>query len=294
MRREESRCTLDFFFHFRYSMSNYMAYIKSQKEIKRIVEGGKIMGEILDALIPLAVPGASAFDIDIVAEKLIREAGGIPAFKGYKAPGHTPFPSTICASLNAEVVHGIATKDKIMKSGDVFSIDIGMQWPANSKEGKKGNGYFTDTAVTICVGNVSKEVKQLVERTRESLEQAIDVCMPGNSIAHIGAAVEDYIEQFKYGIVAELVGHGVGNEVHEDPHVPNYHTKEMEEVILAPGLVIAIEPMITLGNPSVETAKDGWAIVTRDRSVSSHSEHTVVITEDGPLVVTRRPSEKKK
>lgn len=271
-----------------------MAYIKSKKEIKRIIEGGKIMGEVLDALIPLAVPGASAFDIDEIAEKLIREAGGIPAFKGYKASGQTPFPSTICASLNAEVVHGIATKEKVMKSGDVFSIDIGMQWPANSKEGKKGNGYFTDTAVTICVGTVSKEVKQLVERTRESLEQAINMCVVGHSIADIGGAVEDYIDPFKYGIVAELVGHGVGHEVHEDPHVPNYYTKEMEDFILAPGLVIAIEPMITLGNPSVQTAKDGWAIMTRDRSVSAHSEHTIVITEDGPLVVTRRPSEMKK
>ncbi len=271
-----------------------MAFIKTKKEIVRLIEGGKIMGEILDALIPLAVVGATAFDIDQVAEKLIREAGGIPAFKGYKTPGHTAFPSTICASINAEVVHGIATKDKILKDGDVFSIDIGMQWPANSGEGKNGNGYFTDTAVTICVGNVKKEVKDLVERTRVSLERAIDVCMPGNSIADIGGAVEDYIDPFKYGIVAELVGHGVGHAVHEEPNVPNFYTKEMERVIMVPGLVIAIEPMITLGKAHVETAKDGWAILTRDRSVSAHSEHTIIITEEGPLVVTRRPSEMKK
>ncbi len=270
-----------------------MAYIKSKKEIKRIIEGGKIMGEVLEALIPLVVPGASAFDIDAVAEKLIREAGGIPAFKNYKIPGHTPFPSTICASVNDEVVHGIASKDKILKDGDLFSIDIGMQWPANSKEGKKGNGYFTDTAITLCVGKVPQKVRDLVDRTRESLERAIAACQSGNSIADIGAAVEDYIEPFKYGIVEELVGHGVGHEVHEDPHVPNYHTKEMESVKLVPGVVIAIEPMITLGKASIETAEDGWAIVTRDHSVSAHSEHTIVITEDGPIVVTRRPSEKK-
>lgn len=269
-----------------------MPYIKSKKEIKRIVEGGIIMGEILDQLIPLVRPGASAFEIDAIAEKLIREAGGIPAFKGYKAGGSIPFPSTICASINEEIVHGIATKNKILQDGDVFSIDIGMQWPAKSKEGKKGNGYFTDTAVTICVGNVRQEIRDLVDRTAMSLEKAIEVCMAGNTIADIGKEVEGFIHPFGYGIVRDLVGHGVGHEVHEEPHVPNYYSEELEDWELLPGAVIAIEPMITLGKPGVVTAKDGWAIITRDKSISAHSEHTVIITEDEPIVATRRPSER--
>lgn len=252
------------------------------------------MGQILDALIPLVRPGANAYDIDQVAERLIREAGGIPAFKGYTAGGSIPFPSTICASVNAEVVHGIASKDKVLKDGDVFSIDIGMQWPAKSGEGKKGNGFFTDTAVTVPVGTIPQEIRDLIDRTALSLEKAIEVCAAGNTVADIGREIEDYLRPFGYGIVHDLVGHGVGHDVHEEPHVPNYYSEELEDWELLPGAVIAIEPMVTLGKSSVVTAPDGWAIMTRDRSISAHSEHTIIITEDNPIVATRRPSEKYK
>lgn len=269
-----------------------MSYIKTKKEIAYIQEGGKILGEILDKLAKMSTIGISAYEVDKEAEKLIVGAGGRPAFKGYRSrKSDPPFPSTICASLNNEVVHGIATKDKILKDGDIFSIDIGMQYPVNCGLGKGGNGFFTDTAITVLVGNVSNKTKQLVNATKKSLELAIEKCIIGNSIADIGMAVEDYIDPQGYGIVRDLVGHGVGHEVHEEPRVPNYYDQDLEHWKIEEDAVIAIEPMITMGDYNVETAKDGWSISTVDGSLSAHFEHTIVITKNGPLVVTRRPSE---
>lgn len=269
-----------------------MAYIKDKKKIKRIKEGGKIIGRILDELISMVEPGVSTLAIDQKAEQLIREAGGIPAFKGYNAGGSTPFPATICASINDEVVHGIPSEEKILNDGDLFTIDIGMQWPANSGEGKSGNGYFTDTAVTIPVGNVDEKAIQLTSVTKKALEIAIETCIPGNTIADIGKAVEAYIEPQGYGIVRDLVGHGVGDDVHEAPHVPNFYSKELEQWEIREGVVIALEPMITMRSPEVDTADDGWSINTKDGGLSAHQEHTVIIGKDGPIVATRRPSEK--
>lgn len=269
-----------------------MSYIKSEEEVQLIIEGGRILGEILDKLAKMSVAGISAFEVDQEAEKLIIEAGGRPAFKGYR--GHKsdpPFPSTICASLNTEVVHGIATKDKILKDGDIFSIDIGMQYPVNSGLGRGGNGFFTDTAITVIIGEVPEKTKQLLNVTQKSLELAIEKCTLGNSIADIGKAVETYIAPQGYGIVRDLVGHGVGHEVHEEPRVPNYYDKSLESWKLENNAVIAIEPMITMGDYRVDTAEDGWSISTIDGSLSAHFEHTIIITKDGPLVVTRRPSE---
>jgi methionyl aminopeptidase len=268
-----------------------MAYTKSKKEVQYIIEGGKIVGEILDKLAKMVKPGVSTLEIDTEAERLIREAGGIPAFKGYKIPGHVPFPGTICASTNTEVVHGIPSSDKILRDGDVFTMDIGMQWPTGKEEGKNGNGYFTDTALTVPVGEIAEKTKQLLNVTKKSLELAIEQCHVGNTIADIGRAVEDYVEPQGYGIVTDLAGHGVGHDVHEEPYVPNYYSKDMEQWKLRDGVVIAIEPMITEGSPDVETSKDGWSVVSSDGKLNAHYEHTVVITEDGPIVATRRPSE---
>lgn len=287
-------------------------YVKNEKEIKLIIEGGKIIGEILENISKMAKPGVSALEIDKKAEKLIKKAGGVPAFKNYKSrPNDPPFPSTICASINEEIVHGIATKEKVLKDGDIFSIDIGMEWPCNKKQkipicknrgsttatvgtkNKKQNGYFTDTAITVIVGNVPEKTKKLLSVTKEALEIGIKQCVVGNTIADIGKVIQEYIEPFGFGIVRDLVGHGVGHAVHEEPRVPNFYDKDLEFWILEPGVVIAIEPMITIGDYKIETAGDGWSISTVDKSLNAHFEHTVVITENGPVVATRRPSELK-
>lgn len=263
-----------------------MSYRKTQQEITILQKGGKRMGEILDELVAMVKPGVSAFEIDQKAEELIIAAGGVPAFKGYQ-PRQTdiPFPGTICASLNEELVHGVPSKEKVIKDGDIFTMDIGMRHPAEG-------GLYTDTAVTVAVGDIADEVKKLMDVTRQALEKGIVVSQPGKSIADIGKAIEDYVnEQGEYGIVRSLSGHGVGHAVHEDPWVPNFYVKDLENWKLQPGVVIAIEPMITLGTHEVETGDDGWTIVPQDRKLNAHFEHTIAITEDGPIVITRRPSE---
>lgn len=274
-----------------------MSYIKTLQEIEEIEKGGRILGKILEELSYMAKPGVSAWKIDKQAEKLIKKAGGRPAFKGYRGREEdTPFPSTICASINHDLVHGIATKEKILKDGDIFSIDIGMEWPCNSKKYKlksikSERGYFTDTAITVIVGQVPEKTKQLLNVTKKALEIGIEQCMVGNTVADIGRAIQDYVEPQGYGIVRDLVGHGVGHGVHEEPRVPNYYDKSLKKWKLEPGVVLAIEPMITVGGYAVETAEDGWSISTQDKSLCAHFEHTVVVTGDGPVVVTRRPQE---
>ena len=260
-------------------------YKKTKEEIKKIIEGGKIIGEILEEISTLAKPGVSAWEIDIQAEKLIKRAGGIPAFKGFKSKaGDPPFPSTICASVNEELVHGIASKDKILKNGDIFSIDIGMQYPGK-------DGYFTDTALTLPIGKISKEAQKLLDVTQKSLEIAIEQCQVGGTIADIGKAIQAYVDPLGYGIIRDLVGHGVGHAVHEEPRVPNYYDKSLKSWVLEPGVVIAIEPMLSMGDYNIKTADDGWSISTVDGSLTAHFEHTIIITDNGPLVVTRRPNE---
>ncbi len=270
-----------------------MSYKKTAEEVKLIIEGGKLMGGILEKISKLAVVGAVPADIDREAERLIREAGGIPAFKGYGGGNGVPaFPSTICSSINDGLVHGVPREDITLQDGDIYSIDIGMQYPANSGLGKNGNGFFTDTALTIPIGEIPEKTKQLLSVTKRALEIGIEQCQVGNTIADIGKAIQDYIDPQGYGIVRDLVGHGVGHEVHEEPRVPNYHDDKLKTWVLEPGVVIAVEPMITIGDYQVETdEEDGWTIRTKDRSLNAHFEHTIAITEDGPVVVTRRPSE---
>lgn len=266
--------------------------IKTPEEIKLIKQGGKLMGEILEHLAKMCKPGVDIIEIDKMAEKMIIEVGGRPAFKGYKTRlTDTPFPATICASLNEELVHGIPKKGVILKDGDIFTIDIGMEWPYKGKG--MGQGYYTDTAVTIPIGKISPKNRELLRVTQESLEEGIRVVKPGNTVADIGKAIEDYIKsQGKYGIIRDLVGHGVGHAVHEDPRIPNYYDRNLDYIILKEGMVIAIEPMVSLGGWRVKTADDGWTILTSDGSLSAHFEHTMVITKSGCTVATRRPSEK--
>ena len=266
--------------------------IKNPEEIKLIKQGGQIMGRILDDLAKMCRPGMSTWEVDVAAEKMIIEAGGRPAFKGYKTRStDKPFPTTICASLNEEVVHGIAKKDAILKNGDIFTIDIGMQWPYAGPKGPEG--YFTDTALTIPIGKIPANTRELLRVTQESLEVGIKVIKPGNTVADIGRAIEDYIKsQGKYGIVRDLVGHGVGHEVHEEPRIPNFYDRALDFIVLKPGMVVAIEPMVSLGTWRVTLANDGWTFVMADGSLSAHFEHTIIITKSGNIVATRRPSEK--
>jgi methionyl aminopeptidase len=263
-----------------------MALIKTPQEIEMIVEGGRRMGEILEMLGRMAAPGVSAGELDAEAERLIRAAGGVPAFKGYRTRrSDPPFPGTICFSRNEELVHGIPTKEKVIRNGDLVSIDIGMRYPGDK-------GYFTDTAITVAVGAVSKPAQKLLSVTYEALEEGIRAAQAGASVASIGKAVQAFVNsQGNYGIVRDLVGHGVGHAVHEEPRVPNYYDKMLESWELKPGMVIAIEPMISIGGHEVETAEDQWTISMADGSLSAHAEHTIVITENGPVVATRRPSE---
>lgn len=241
------------------------------------------MGRILADLAKMCHAGMSTWEVDAAAEKMIIAAGGRPAFKGYKTrSADVPFPGTICASVNEELVHGIAKKDKILKNGDIFTIDIGMEW----------GGLYTDTAVTVAIGKIPAKTRELMRVTQESLERAIEVVKPGNTVADIGKAVEDYVKsQGKYGIVRDLVGHGVGHAVHEEPRIPNYYDRNLDYIVLKPGMVVAIEPMISLGGWRVVTADDGWTISMADRSLCAHYEHTIIITKSGNVVATRRPSE---
>lgn len=267
--------------------------IKSSADIKNIIENGRRIGSILDKLKRLCRAGISAWEIDQAAEQLIIKAGGRPAFKGYQTSSALyPFPATICASFNEQLVHGIPRHELILKAGDIFSIDIGMLWPAGKKQ---TSGVFSDTAVTVAIGEVTAEVKKLLAVTKQSLEEGIKAAQPGNSVADIGRAVEAYVRsQGKYGIVRDLVGHGVGHKVHEEPMIPNYYDKKLESIKLVPGMVIAIEPMIALGGHRVEVMPDGWTIKMKDNSLCAHYEHTVIITKTGNIVATRRPGEKER
>lgn len=264
-------------------------FIKTSKDIKTISKGGKILGKILSDLVKMCRPGVSTLEIDRAAEEAITIAGGRPAFKFYKNhPTDPPFPATICASFNDEIVHGIPRKDLILKNGDLFSIDIGMEWPVS----KTKKGLFTDTAITVSVGDVPVKVRKLMEITREALEVGIEAVKPGRNLAEVGGEIEKYVKsQGKYGIIRDLSGHGVGHAVHEEPWVPNYYDKRLQNFILKPGMVLALEPMITLGDWRIITAPDGWTIKTADGSLCAHFEHTVVITSKGCIAVTRRPEE---
>ena len=259
--------------------------IKTKKEIDILKKDGKIIGQILTDLSQYCIVGKSTWEIDKKAEELILKAGGIPAFKNYQSgPEDRPFPSTICACLNNQIVHAPASKKVFLKNGDIFTIDIGM----------KKNGLFTDTAITLIIGEVSSKIKELLRVTKQSLEEGIKAIKPGNSVSDIGKAIENYVNsQGKYGIIRELVGHGVGHGVHEDPMIPNYYDRKFDKFILKPGMVLALEPMVAIGGWRVTDGPDGFSIDTMDGSVCAHFEHTVVVTEDGCDVITRRPNEEK-
>ena len=248
-----------------------MVTLKSAREIDAMRRSGKITSTVLTGLMKTARAGMSTAELDALAERGIRERGGVPTFKGYNG-----FPGSICASVNDEVVHGIPGS-RVLREGDLLSIDIGTTL----------DGFVSDSAATIAIGNISQEARRLLEVTRACLTIGIAQMQRGNHVGDIGAAVQAHAERQGYGVVRELVGHGVGRAMHEEPQVPNYGERGtgME---LRPGLVLALEPMITQGGPKIRILSDGWTVVTSDGKLAAHFEHTIAVTEDGPKILTLR------
>src|SRR6476661_6066232 len=237
-----------------------------------MAEGGRILAATVQHVRGAVRPGISTLELDAVAESFIRShPGATPAFKGLYG-----FTGSICASINQEIVHGIPSKKRVLAEGDIISIDVGVAY----------RGYFTDSATTVPVGAVDPETARLLEVTESSLAAGIAAAIPGNHLGDIGAAVQQVVEGAGFSVVRDLVGHGIGVEFHEEPQVPNYG-KPKRLMKLTPGLTIAIEPMVNVGGPATKTLADRWTIVTLDGSLSAHFEHTVAITENGPLVLTR-------
>src|SRR5580765_1640360 len=242
---------------------------KSQKEIDKMRASGQLVGRVLQALRAMVEPGMTTLEVNDTAEKLIRDAGAYPTFKGYNG-----FPYSICASVNEQVVHGFPSDYKL-KEGDIFSIDVGVTL----------DGFVGDTAATIPVGNVSEDRLKLIRVPEECLALAIEQCRPGKHLGDIGFAVQSHAEAHAYSVVRDYVGHGIGRRMHEDPQIPNYG-KPGKGAKIKKGDVFAVEPMINMGSLHTKTLKDGWTVVTIDGQPSAHAEHTIAITEAGPEVLT--------
>lgn len=276
-----------------------MIYKKSPEEIRIIREGGKILSQILKEMVAEVKPGVSTLALENILVKRITEAGGRPAFKDYDMGDGIYFPSALCASINNEVVHGTAIPGRLLKSGDIIDLDIGMEWPVDPKiraqigapvnKFSTDGGFFTDMCTTVPVGKISQEAKKLLKVTRECLDAGIKQARPGNTLNDIGKAIQFIAETHGYGVVRDLVGHGVGYFAHEDPNVFNYSIpqKSSENFVLEVGMVICIEPMINAGTWKVDVADNDFTIVTADNSLSAHFEHTLAITENGPEILTK-------
>ena len=246
-----------------------MITIKSDREIELLRIAGNIVHETRMYLIPFIKEGITTKELDTLAEEFIRSKGATPSFKGYEG-----FPASICTSINEEVVHGIPD-DRHLKNGDIISIDIGACF----------KGYHGDSAWTFAVGNISPKRKELMLHTKESLFEGLKQIKPGNRIGDISHAIEEHAKKYNLGVVRELVGHGVGTNIHEEPDVPNYGPKGKGPV-LKEGMVLAIEPMLTLGRREVCILDNDWTIVTEDNSPAAHYEHTIVVTKDGCEILT--------
>jgi methionyl aminopeptidase len=258
-----------------------MVTIKKPKEIEILKTGGKILADVLSELVTKAKPGIKTIELDKLAEKLITQKGGIPSFKNYKSlPKELPFPTSICASVNNQLVHTPASNQQL-KNGDILSIDIGMKYPA------KGKGYFTDMAVTISIGKVSALTRKLIKVTKKALAIGISQIKPGNKISDISRAIQTYVEAEGFSVVRQLVGHGVGYEVHEEPRIPNYIDPKQKNPILKEGMILALEPMVNVGESAVKSLSDGWTVVTADNKLCAHFEHTVAVTKTGSEILTK-------
>ncbi|MFA6131194.1 MAG: type I methionyl aminopeptidase [Patescibacteria group bacterium] len=257
-----------------------MALIKTKEEIAIMREGGALLSRALQAALDAAKPGVPMRDLDALATKVIEDGGGISSFRGYHDGGEgTPYPATLCISRNQEIVHGIGTREEVLEEGDIVGFDIGCWY----------KGLCTDMAATKLIGPVSEERRELAKATKQALHAGLKMIHAGIFVTDIGAAVEDSVDKKRFGIVRALVGHGVGHAVHEDPNIPNYRTKRTPKLELAPGMCLAIEPMLTSGGDDIETTSDGWTIETADGSDAAHFEVTVAVTEQGYDLLTPEP-----
>lgn len=252
-------------------------WVKTEDELRRFRAAGKALSAVLAEVMAAVRPGMTTAEVDTLAERLIRERGGIPIFKGYGAEYGRPFPATLCTSLNDEVVHGIPSRKRVLCEGDLFKLDIGLRL----------DGMVADMARTMAIGEVSEEAKRLMAVTEESLRRGIAELRAGSSIAKYAHAVQSYVEESGFSVVRDLVGHGVGRELHEEPQVPNFVSRQLNDFVLKPGMTLALEPMINAGKYHVKIAPDEWTFVTSDGSLSAHFEDSVIITEGEAEVVTR-------
>lgn len=253
-----------------------MIYLRTKEEIEKMHAASQIVVEALRKLGENVVPGVSTWDLDRMAEDLAVKKGARPAFKGY-----SNYPASVCFAINEEVVHGIPSKKKVLKEGDIVGLDFGVSL----------DGYYGDSAITVPVGRVSSLAEKLLKVTEESLLRGIQEAFPGNRLFDISGAIQNYVEEEGFSVVRSFVGHGIGKKLHEDPQVPNFvpdNGNMGKGVKLKPGMVIAIEPMVNVGRPDIKILNDGWTAVTVDGTLSAHFEHTVAVTEEGPKVLTQR------
>lgn len=244
--------------------------LKSKEEIEKLRESNTIVAEVLDLIFQRVAPGVTLMELERIAQSEVDKRGVRPAFKGYKG-----YPFCLCTSVNEVVVHGMPS-DRLLKDGDILSVDFGVQH----------NGFYGDSARTVAVGNVSKEARRLVDATKKSLDLAIEAVKIGNTLKDIAIAVQGYVENRGYSVVRAFVGHGIGKELHEAPQIPNFVMPGLD-MKLEEGMVLAIEPMINVGTPDIKVLNDGWTAVTTDGALSAHFEHSVAVTSNGPYVLSR-------
>lgn len=252
-----------------------MIFLKNNEELRKIRDASLVVVEVLERLKEEIKPGVSTWDLDRIAEDIAREKGAKPAFKGYRG-----YPASVCFALNDEVVHGIPSKKKVLGEGDIIGLDFGACL----------DGFYGDSAITVPVGKITPVAERLLEVTKNSLLRGIQMAYPSNRLFDISHAIESYVEKEGFSVVRAFVGHGIGRSLHEDPQVPNFvpeNGNPGKGVRLKPGMVIAIEPMVNAGAGDVRVLSDGWTAVTLDGNLSAHFEHTVAITENGPVVLTQ-------
>lgn len=252
-----------------------MIHLKNKEEINKMRSAAQIVVEALTTLREMVKPGVSTWDLDMKAEEVAIKRGSIPAFKGY-----SDYPGSVCFAINSEVVHGIPSKKKILKEGDIVGIDFGVIL----------DGFYGDSAITVPVGEISPMAHKLLKVTEESLLKGIQEAAPDNGLFEVSGAIQSHVEEMGFSIVRSFVGHGIGKNLHEDPQVPNFipnNGKRSSGVKLKPGMVIAIEPMVNVGKPDIKILNDGWTAVTVDGTLSAHFEHTVAVTDNGPVILTQ-------
>jgi methionyl aminopeptidase len=250
---------------------------KSPSELEKMRASGRLVATILERLKAEVRPGITTHELEVTAEKLVADAGARPAFKGYYVPAAGKrYPCVLCTSINEEVVHGIPSRKRMLKEGDIVKIDIGVEL----------DGYYGDSATTVAVGRIAAETERLMEVTREALDKAIEQMRSGQKLFDVCGAVQRHVEDNGFSVVREFVGHGIGTRLHEEPHVPNYVDPKVSNPRLRPGMVFAVEPMVCAGTPETRVLSDRWTAVTVDGSPAAHFEHCVAVTENGPWILT--------